>query len=273
MTARGGAAIPERYFILKDMQVLGNDQVLDQQDSAFCAPYDLAYVQRNGYCQGRNTSAGDGDYRPPPNAPHPGLHHLGNTGADYTGGLWYFTVNGDVYPQIPAPKGSGELWRVVNAGASRAYDLVLRDDEIKAPIPFQLVSLDGAAVAPPAGTTAVRATAESANAMGTVPCPGSATTPSFAAFPARSSSTPPVCATHLVMFPGARAEIWVPQQSHSATLLTEMVSTGPAGDRWPQANLAHIAAALSAAAPALLDVRPLTEAILTAKGRTECEQA
>jgi FtsP/CotA-like multicopper oxidase with cupredoxin domain len=33
-----------------------------------------------------------------------------------------------------------------------------------------------------------------------------------------------------------------------------MVSTGPAGDRWPQANLAHIAAGQPAAAPVLLHI-------------------
>ena len=70
-----------------------------------------------------------------------------------------------------------------------------------------------------------------------------------------SDSTEPVCATHLVLFPGARAEIWVTPQSHSATLLTEMISTGPAGDRWPQANLARIVAGQPAAVPVLLDVR------------------
>ena len=135
-TAPGGTAIPERYFILKDMQVMGNSQVIDQEDSAFCAPYDLAYVQRNGYCQGRNSSGGDGDFRLPAGHAFPGLHHLGSTGADYTGGLWFFTVNGDVYPQLPAPSGSGELWRLLNAGASRTYDLVLRDDQTNARDPI-----------------------------------------------------------------------------------------------------------------------------------------
>jgi FtsP/CotA-like multicopper oxidase with cupredoxin domain len=265
VSAARGAAIPERYFILKDMQVLGNGQALDQEDAAFCAPYDLAYVQRNGDCQGRNTSGGDGDFRFPAGHVFPGIHHLGSTGADYTGGLWYFTVNGDVYPRLPAPSGSGELWRILNAGASRTYDLVLRDDETKAPIPFQVVSLDGAALAPPAGSTAVSATAATANAVDAVPCPGATAQSSV-----RSFATQPVCATHLVMFPGARAEIWVSPQSHPATLLTEMVSTGPAGDRWPQANLAHIAAGQPAALPVLLnvrnDVRPVSEAMLTGKG-------
>jgi L-ascorbate oxidase len=253
LSAPSGSAIPVRYFILKDMQVLGNGQVLDQEDSAFCAPYDLAYVQRNGYCQGRNTSGGDGDFRLPLANLRKGPH--GTAGADYTGGLWFFTVNGVVDPQLPAPSGSGELWRILNAGASRTYDLVLRDDQTKAPIPFQIVSLNGASLAPPQGTTSVGLRAATANTLDSVPCPGRTT---------RSFSTPPRCATHLVMFPSARAEIWVTPQSHSATLLTEMVSTGPSGDRWPQANLAHVAAGQPAAARAFqLDVRPVAEAMLS----------
>lgn len=269
VSAPSGTAIPERYFILKDMQVMGNSQVVDQEDSAFCAPYDLAYVQRNGYCQGRNSSGGDGDFRLPAGHSFPGIHHLGSTGADYTGGLWFFTINGNVYPQLPAPSGSGELWRLLNAGASRTYDLLLRDDQTNAAIPFQVVSLDGGALAPPAGTTAVGA----GNAVDAVPCPGAtmeaSTSPSAgnsALAQARSFSAHPVCATHVVLFPSARAEIWVAPQLHSATLLTEMVSTGPAGDRWPQVNLAHIAAGQPAAVPVLLQiravsVRPTSEAI------------
>jgi FtsP/CotA-like multicopper oxidase with cupredoxin domain len=265
-SAPSDAVIPERYFILKDMQVMGNSKVVDQEDSAFCAPIDLAYVQRNGYCQGRNSSGGDGDFRLPAGHAFPGMHHLGSTGADYTGGLWFFTVNGDVYPQLPAPSGSGELWRLLNAGASRTYDLLLRDDQTKAAIPFQVVSLNGGALAPPAGTTGVGA----GTGADIVPCQGVTMKAATSASGGRSSagtasagnsaqahsfSAQPVCATHLVLFPGARAEIWVAPQLHSATLLTEMVSTGPAGDRWPQANLAHIAAGQPPAVPVLLDVR------------------
>jgi L-ascorbate oxidase len=247
VSAAGTSPIPERYLVLKDMQVMGNSLVVDQEDSAFCAPYDYVQVQRNGSCQGRNTSGSDGDLRPPPGAlgiahPGPGLHHPGSTGADYTGGLWFFTVNGQVYPQLPGPSGSGELWRILDAGASRAYDLVLRDDQTSALVPFQVISLDGASLTPPAGTVAVGVRGATTN----VPCQGHTT-----------GTTPPVCATHLVMFPGARAEIWVNPQPRSATLLTEMVSTGPAGDRWPQANLAHIAAGQPAAFPSLLNVRPV----------------
>ena len=261
MSAAGASAIHERYIMLKDMQVLGNSKVLDQEDSAFCAPYDLVFVQRNGYCQGRNTSGGDGDIRLVVAPPRTGLHHPGSTGADYTGGLWFFTINGDVYPEFPAPFGSGELWRIVNAAASRTYDLVLRDDQTRAPIAFQIVSLNGASLAPPAGTAGVGDRPATANTPDTIPCPE---------LTARAFSTPPLCATHLVMFPGARGEIWVTPQAHSATLLTEMVYTGPAGDRWPQVNLAHVAAGNPGSARAsLLDVRPVSDATLSNPGVPE----
>ena len=128
-------AIPERYFILKDMQVMGN--------SAGCRSGGLRRFARLTICahvaaqwllpgaqhfrDGRRFSSTSGALSALRSGA--GAHHLGSTGADYTGGLWYFTINGDVYPQLPAPSGSGELWRMLNAGASRTYDLVLRDDQ------------------------------------------------------------------------------------------------------------------------------------------------
>ncbi len=252
LTAPTGASIPERYFILKDMQVLANGSVLDQEDGEFCAPTDLAGVQRNGYCQGHLTS-GLPDIRhggPRPNAATSGP-------PDYTGGLWFHTVNGQVFPQLPAPTGSGELWRLLNTGPSRSYDLILQDDQTGTPIPFQIVSLDGVAVAPPSGTFSSQVKADTAGAIDPVPCQGFAT----------AYSTQPVCAMHLVMFPSARAEIWVAPQPHSATLLTNMVDTGPAGDQWPQVNLAHIAAGSSTANPAvLLSVAPVANRLLSNRG-------
>ncbi len=254
LTAPANTTLPERYFILKDMQVLANGNVLDQEDSEFCAPTDLVGVQRNGYCQGHLTS-GLPDVRT--HAVRPAEGSSGGA-PDYTGGLWFHTVSGQVYPQLPAPSGSGEVWRILNTGPSRAYDLVLQDDQTHAPIQFQIVSLDGVALAPPPGSTTVQIKAATAGAVDAVPCQGFAT----------AYSAQPVCATHLVMFPSSRAEIWVTPQAHASTLLTNEVDTGPAGDQWPQVNLAHIAAgsATSASAAAMLSVRPVAGALLSPKG-------
>jgi FtsP/CotA-like multicopper oxidase with cupredoxin domain len=234
------------------MQVQANGQVLDQEDGEFCAPTDLVGVQRNGYCQGHLTSGLPDVIR---GGPHPQATTSGPP--DYTGGLWFHTVNGQVFPQLPSPTGSGELWRLLNTGPSRTYDLVLRDDQTGSPIPFQIVALDGVAVAPPTGTTSSQIKADTTGAIEPVACQGFAT----------AYSTQPVCATHLVMFPSSRAEIWVTPQAHSATLLTNMVDTGPAGDQWPQVNLAHIAAASTTAnAATLLSVQSVARRLLSSRG-------
>ena len=243
----GMRSLPTRYFVLKDMQVLSKGAVLDQQNARFCSPYILAGVTRDGLCQGWD-SVGIPDDRDE----GPG---------NFEGGAWYFTVNGQVYPQIPAPAAPGELWRFLNAGASRSYDLVLQDDQTGKPIPFQVISLDGAALAPPLGSIAVESGVGLVKQRDQVPCPAKS--------PALSSSSPqPVCATNLILFPGARAEIWVLPQSRPATLKALMLYTGPKGDRWPEVNLAHIVVngAANTAQDRLLSVTPIDGAILSAQG-------
>jgi hypothetical protein len=52
-----------------------------------------------------------------------------------------------------------------------------------------------------------------------------------------------VCATTLRMMPSSRMEIWVPSRpsrSREATLITDSLITGPDGDAWPSAELAHL---------------------------------
>lgn len=239
----GQDSIPTRYFVLKDMQVLRTGKPLDQESARFCSPFQLAGVTRDGLCQGWESLgiADDNDNRP----------------GNYEGGMWYFTVNGRVFPQIPAPSAPGELWRFLNAGASRSYDLVLQDDETKADIPFQVVSRDGVALSAPAGAIGEQSGIGAGKAA-PVPCP----------LQARASASPPLCATHLILFPGARAEIWVLPQSRPATLRTLMFYTGPRGDRWPQVDLAHIVTSQppSTAAGALLTVKPIEKALLSPQG-------
>jgi L-ascorbate oxidase len=240
----GSSTIPTRYFVLKDMQVLSTGRALDQQSAKFCAPFPLNGVSRKGFCQGWDSLGmpDEADDRP----------------GNYEGGAWYFTVNGRVFPQIPMPRAPGELWRFVNAGANRSYDLVLQDDESGKNIPFQVISLDGVTLAPPPGAFADQSQARVAGKLNPVQCPVAAP----------ASQAQPVCATHLVLFPGARAEIWVLPQNRTATLKTLMLYTGPRGDRWPEASLAHIVVreGASAAGAALLSVKPTGREILSSHG-------
>jgi L-ascorbate oxidase len=242
----GLSTIPVRYLALKDMQVLANGNVLDQEDAMFCSALPLTGVGTDGFCQGVNTS-GIPDVR----------RADGAGGPDYEGGAWFFTINGQVDPQISMSGAPGELWRILNSAASRAYDLVLQDDQTGKPIPFQVVSLDGVSLAPPTGSVGAQIKTETGGKVDPVPCPAETT-----------GSTQPICATHLVLFPSSRAEIWVSPQVQAATLKTLMVQTGPAGDSWPEVNLAHVTVSQPAnrAAVRVLNVRPMGKALLSSNG-------
>jgi L-ascorbate oxidase len=244
----GLSTIPVRYVALKDMQVLSNGNVLDQEDSLFCSPLPLTGVGTDGFCQGVNTG-GIPDIR---------RADEGGGAPDYEGGAWFFTIDGQVDPQINMAGATGELWRILNAGASRAYDLVLQDDQTGNPLPFQVVSLDGVSLAPPAGSVGAQIKTATGGKVDPVPCPADTS----------GSSSQPICATHLVLFPSSRAEIWVTPQVKSATLKTLMVDTGPAGDRWPEVNLAHVMAdpAVGAGAVRVLNVRPVEKSLLSSHG-------
>jgi hypothetical protein len=177
---------------------------------------------------------------------------------NHEGGVWFFTINGQVDPQIPMPAAPGELWRFLNAGASRSYDLVLQDAQTRNDIPFQVISLDGVTLAAPDGAIAAQSGVGAVGKAHLVPCP----------VQSPDSTSQPVCATHLVLFPSSRAEIWVFPQSRPAILKTLMLYTGSRGDRWPEASLAHIFVrpGSSTAGAELLSVKPFQEAILSPQG-------
>ena len=239
----GMSTIPTRYFVLKDMQVLSSGKVLDQENARFCSPFPVGGVSREGLCQGWD-SLGIPDERDE----RPG---------NFEGGVWFFTINGQVDPQIPMPDAPGELWRFLNAGASRAYDLVLQD-QTGNDLPFQVISLDGVTLAAPTGAIAAQSRVGAVGKAHLIQCP----------VQAPASSSQPVCATHLVLFPSSRAEIWVFPQGRSATLKTLMLYTGPRGDRWPQASLANIVVhpGSSTTGAALLDVKPFQKEVLSPQG-------
>jgi FtsP/CotA-like multicopper oxidase with cupredoxin domain len=232
-----------RFIHLRDMQVLANGDAQDQMDPEFCAPSPEPGDIRQGYCNGTNLAEQE-----------PGA------GTDYTGGKWFFTVNGEVYPTLNIDQKNGEVWRLLNGSATRAYDLTIQNDKNRAPVLFQVISLDGVALAPTAGVDV--GTMDVGNRFKPVPCPGPKQ-------PHRISE--PVCATHMVMFPSSRADIFMggfqPGHLTSATLVTTDMSTGPDGDDWPSAKLAHLNFSGDwSKANAALNVKPTAQLALSSKG-------
>jgi L-ascorbate oxidase len=242
--ARGDAVrapIPDaqvRHLILKDIQVLAagtikfpggpasvaNGDVLNQQDSAFCAqfPGDASEL-RQGSCPGTNNIPNGGD-------------------GDYTGGRWYFTVNGEPYPTIRMTDPDGEVWRLTNASGNVSYDLHLINDADGTPMIMQLIAVDGVSVHLPQNTP-IGTTIEQARArFKVVDCP---------AAPLVDLRSLPVCVTELVMMPSARAELWITYRTpegrvatspRGATATFKMVglTTGTTGNKWPAVDLARV---------------------------------
>lgn len=235
-------AYSTRYIHIRDMQVLPNGDAQDQEDPEFCAPQPELGDIREGYCNGTN------------------LAENGAAGTNYTGGKWFFTVNGLVYPTLNIDQKNGEVWRLLNGSATRAYDLTIKNDKNHAPVLFQVISLDGVALAPPAGTDVSHM--DVGHRFKPVPCPG----------PKQVHRTSePVCATHMIMFPSSRADVFLgsfqPGHLTSATLITTDMSTGPDGDDWPSAKLAHLDfAAPGTNANYALNVKPTLQTALSAKG-------
>jgi FtsP/CotA-like multicopper oxidase with cupredoxin domain len=200
-----------RHLVLKDLQVFADGTISTQGDPDFCSPSpnpDAGEPPREGFCPGASFVDQDGD------------------DGDYTGGRWFFTVTGQVYPQVHVNPSSGELWRLVNASASRTYVLQLQDDVSGAPLPMQVVSLDGVALDGLGATNSGDITR-----LDVVPCPG---------YPEWSQIA--VCATSLRMMPSTRVELWAPPAgpTSAATLVATNFSTGVDGDQWPFVQLAHV---------------------------------
>jgi FtsP/CotA-like multicopper oxidase with cupredoxin domain len=201
--------VPEssvRHLILKDMQVLAGGFPQYQQNPTFCS----------------GSPAGDGACS-------------GNL-ANYPGGYWFFTVNGQQFPTIPVSPPRGDVWRIQNASASATYNLELVDNPTRKPIAFQLISVDGIAVHFPVGTTASQVKTAFGDRFQIVDCGARAT----------NFAVEPVCASQMVMMPSTRVEVAVayrdasgnlvtPPEGASGTLRTTGIVTGPGGDPWPKA--------------------------------------
>jgi len=224
-----------RHIMLKDIQVLAggtigfdsgpqpvaNGEVLNQEDPDFCAQFPADGSEtRQGSCPGADDTAGGGN--------------------DYTGGKWYMTVNGEVYPTIPITAADGEVWRVGTGAGSLSWDLQLVDDAAHRPMTVQLLAIDGVAVHLPQDTPRDTMISMAGGRFRLVACPDA---PAIGA-------TVPVCVDQLVMMPSARAELWVTYRNaegrivpppHGAAATWKMVGlTMGSGDSWPAVDLAKV---------------------------------
>jgi FtsP/CotA-like multicopper oxidase with cupredoxin domain len=223
-----------RHIMLKETQVLAkgtvifdsgpqpvaNGEVLNQEDPGFCAPEPDPGDVRRGSC--------------------PGADNTADEGSDFTGGKWYFTVNGIQYPTIPITDPDGEVWRIGTAGGSLSYDLQLINDATHAPMIVQLIAIDGVAVHLPQDTPMNTMITMAGGKFRVVPCPAAQVI----------GDSVPVCVDEIVMMPSSRVDVWVtyrdqngrvanPPQGATATWKNQALTMG-SGDTWPQVDLAKV---------------------------------
>jgi FtsP/CotA-like multicopper oxidase with cupredoxin domain len=217
-----------RHIILKDTQILGDTSMHDQEDPAFCA---TANPPSPG------TSLGQGSC--------PGQDQTANGGGNYTGGRWFFTLNGLQYPTIPVTAGQGEIWRITNASGSATYDLQLWDPAQSRNILMQVLAIDGVSVSPTATMSMKDIATLTAAKMQPEACPG--LTPGAGS----PGDAEPLCVRRLHMMPSSRVEVWVayrdqndflvaPPAGASAIFRTAGFNTGPGGDSWPPVDLGNV---------------------------------
>ena len=237
------ATLPVRHILLKDAQVLANGQMQTQEDPAFCTASPVG----QGSCVG--TQPGE------------------------EGGRWYFTLNGQPYPQIDVKHPAGEIWRLTAASGSVTQDIRLQTTSHPGyDLVFQVLSIDGVAVQGPKQDSLLSWMNLNSRRGHLVSCPGAATE-----LAVRGSADPgaPVCATGIVMMPSSRVELWVayrdaaghlisPPPGAKAILRTVGYSTGPVGNNWPAVDLAEVSfhGHRSAGLPAALTIAGRRNALL-----------
>ena len=224
-----------RHIMLKEIQVLAggtiafdsgpqpvaNGEVLNQEDPAFCAQFPASSSEvRKGLCPGQDDTFEGGN--------------------NYTGGNWYMTVNGQVYPTIPITSADGEIWRLGTGAGSLSWDLQLVDDSTHQPMTVQLIAIDGVAVHLPQDTTTNSMVQMAGGRFKVVACPDAPVI----------GSTVPVCVNEIVMMPSSRVEFWVTYRNsqgrivpppHGASATWKMVGlTMGSGDAWPAVDLAKV---------------------------------
>ncbi len=238
-----------RHMILKDAQILPNGTLQDQEDPNVCAPTAMqGEAPRQGSCAGQDNSAGGG--------------------TNYTGGHWYFTVNGQPFPTVEVNSNKGEIWRIANVSGSVTYDLNLWNAKQNRRMLFQVLSVDGVSVAPTAGTSMSDLKQIAGGKFVSEPCPADPTAGTQAA----------LCTRKLHMMPSSRTEIRVtyrdendnvatPPDGASAVLRTDGYQTGPSGDSWPAVHLAHVKffGSADAATPNILSLKGEATKLKTAR--------
>jgi L-ascorbate oxidase len=223
-----------RHLMLKEIQVLAGGtvnfdsgpqpvaagEVLNQEDTSFCAQFPATGEVRQGSCPGQDNS--------------------GSGGSNFTGGNWYMTVNGQQFPSIPVAEADGEIWRLATGAGSFSWDLQLVDDLTQNPMTVQLIAIDGVAVHLPQDTTTGAVVDMAGGRFKVVACPDAPVI----------GATVPVCVNEIVMMPSSRTELWVtyrnaegritpPPAGASATLKMVGLTMGT-GDAWPAVDLAKV---------------------------------
>jgi FtsP/CotA-like multicopper oxidase with cupredoxin domain len=223
-----------RSLMLKEIQVLPGGvinfdsgpqptapgEVLNQEDTAFCAQFPATGEVRQGSC--------------------PGQDNTGSGGNSYVGGKWYMTVNGQQFPTVPITVPDGEIWRVGTGAGSFSWDLQLVDDMTRMPMTVQLIAIDGVAVHLPQDTPPNTMVRLAGGRFKVVPCPNAQVI----------GSSVPVCVNEIVMMPSSRVEFWVtyrnaggqivpPPSGASATWKMVGLTMGT-GDAWPAVDLAKV---------------------------------
>ena len=233
-----------RHLVLKDEQVLSGGILKTQEDPDFCTG--APATPRQGFCLGQNQ-----------NPTQPGGP------SDFSGGIWTHTVNGQVYPGINVGA-SGDLWRIVNAAATRSYALSLVDAASSQPLPLQLIAIDGVTINAKPGDSLAQIAALLGGKAIPVACPG-------ATAAALSQS---VCATTIRMMPSARVEVRV-LRSDGGTLPSTAVfrtaqyntGVGDLGDHWPAVDLAAVTLApRNPAASSALNLGTAAQTALSSSG-------
>jgi L-ascorbate oxidase len=225
-----------RHMIVKDIQVLAAGTIQFDRGPAQAANGEVLHQEDPDFCT--QLSAGASEVR---HGSCPGANNTGDGGNDYTGGRWYFTVNGESYPTIRMTDPDGEVWRLVNTSGSASYDLHLINDVDGTPIIMQLLAVDGVSVHLPQNTPKAAMIELAGARFKVVDCPVASST---------DVRSLPICVTELVMMPSARAELWVTYRTSDgriatppsgATAIFKMVGlTMGSGDKWPAFDLAKV---------------------------------